>query len=111
MIRYPSLWEIISADPFASIACANLAPAGGGIGAVLFFPELVIQPAFQYPHGLVTVFDLALFILTSHDQSGRQMSDTDGAVRRVDALTAVAGRTVHINAQIIGCLLYTSRCV
>ena len=68
----------------------------------LFLFQPVIKTGTKYAKCFGFVFKLAAFILTGDNQTGRQVSHTNGTVSGVDSLSAVAGRMEHINAQIRG---------
>ena len=94
--------EIVGADALASVARAHLRAAVAGIGRVLFLLQFFVKPRAQNAHRLFLVLELAFFVLTGHDDAAGNVRDTHGAVRLVDVLPAVAGRTVDVDAQVVG---------
>jgi len=78
--------------PFSGFSGAELVDAFG----VFFLLHLKEFPA-ENLHGLFFVLELGKFILDGDDGAGREMSNADGGVGRVDALTAVTAGMIDVN--------------
>ncbi|MNN55436.1 hypothetical protein D3C81_1703110 [compost metagenome] len=76
--------------------------APNGIKLLLLFLQLAfIQFGTEHRHRTLTVFDLGAFILTRHDDSGRNMRNPYSRVCRIDMLTTGTTGTVRIDFQIL----------
>src|SRR5215471_12287017 len=82
------------------VAPQRFSPAGGLLLLVLE------QPRPQHLHRAVTVLDLRALVLTLHDDPGRKVCDTHSRVCLVHMLTACAGRSVCVDAEVVRVDLY-----
>src|SRR6476660_6394050 len=65
------------------------------------FQFYLVDTRAQHSPGGGPVLVLRPFILTLHDDAGRQMGDAHGAVSRVDVLAAGAARAVGVDAHVL----------
>ena len=85
-----SLWEVVSADTFTAVACANLAFACCGVFGIGLSLVVVVQFGFKDVVRLFAVFDLATLVLASNNNACWQVCDTDGRLRLVYVLATSA---------------------
>src|SRR5437763_14304086 len=99
MIGNPVLRIVVGANFFAAIPGLDLRTPR--LTQLLVSPVLlhVVQSCPQDGHRTRLVLELGALILTCDHDSGRKMCDAYRTVGRIDTLTAMATRTVHVNAQ------------
>src|SRR5580692_968244 len=102
MVGDAVLGIVVGADFFGAVSGFDLAAAFGADGGLLFFEFHFIEAGTQNAHSLGAIFDLGFFVLLRDDETGGQVSDTHGGVRRIDGLAAGAGRAEGVDAQILG---------
>ena len=106
MIGNSSLREVVRTDTLTSVAGSHHALSLVSDFFILFLHLQIVQSGTQYLECFFFVLDLGFFILACNYQSCRFVSQTDSRVRRVYALTAVSGCTVHIHANIVRIQIY-----
>src|SRR5205085_9344431 len=91
VIGHAVVREVVGADLFAAVAAANHAFARRGeLGFALLALD-VVEARFEDLQRFRAVLDLRLFVLTRHDDAGRDVRHAHGRVSRVDRLAAWAG--------------------
>src|SRR5690242_14404446 len=101
MIREPSLRKIVSTNTFAPVAAPDHElPRRGYFRALLLLLALE-QASAQNFHALGSIFVLRFFILAGNHDSGRNMRNAYGGIRRVDALPARSRRAENVNSNLL----------
>ena len=101
MVGDAALREIIGADALVALTRAHLRATVLGVFALGLRTVKIIQAGFEHAHGFFFILQLAFFILTGDHQPGGHVRDAHGGVCTVDVLTAVTGRAVGIDADIL----------
>ena len=92
---------VVGANLLAALGAADLRAARiAALGSEPFLLGLV-EPRAENGHRLELVLELAALVLAGDHQAGRHMGDAHRGVGGVDALAAIAGRAVDIDAQIV----------
>src|SRR5438093_559953 len=100
MVGDAGLREVVRPDALAALAGTNLAaPVGRDRGLLLFLRSLE-QPRLQDAHRLRAILDLRALVLARDDETGGNVRDADGRVRRIDALAPWPRRTIDVDADI-----------
>src|SRR5579872_4444974 len=102
MVRHAVLWEVISADLFASITGTDHLLAFFGEGFLLLLHFHLVQTRTQHAHAFFAVLDLRFLILTTHHGIGGEVRNAHGRIRRVHRLAAWPRRAERIDAKIFG---------
>ena len=68
---------------------------------LFFLPVFVQQPRTQYPHRFFPVFYLRFFVLTRHDDPGRDVGNPHRRLGRVHALPSRSAGAKRVNAQVL----------
>src|SRR5437016_4152130 len=95
------LREVVGADPLAALAGADLALAIRRDRRLPLFLRALEEPGLEDAHRLRPGLDLRALVLARHDETRRQVRDPHRGVGRVDPLPARAGRSVHIDPEIL----------
>src|SRR5260370_5997352 len=102
VIAHAILREVVGADFLAAVAGAHHALALGAEGRLLLLQFEFVEPRAQYALRLGAIFDLRFFVLAGDHQAGGQVGDAHSRTRGVDGLTAGAGGTEGIDADVFG---------
>ena len=81
-------------------ACFDILAFEFGQFGFLFFLFQFVETHLEDLHGALAVLFLTAFILTLHDDAGRQVGDANGGIVLLHVLAACAPGPVGINAQI-----------
>ena len=100
MIRHTSLREVVGADLLRPVSCTDLTAAQIRLFVMAALHLQIIELCPQEGPGLGLILQLGLFRLAVNDDTGRIVGQAHRGVRRVDALSAVAGGTHDIYAHI-----------
>src|SRR5438874_6952632 len=95
------LWEVVGPDLGRAITGAHLRPSLASTGGLLLGDHLVEQARAQHFERLDLVLQLALLVLALHHEIRGQVGDADGAVGRVDALTARSLGAEHVDPEVL----------
>src|SRR5882762_6867117 len=106
MVGHAVLRKVVGADFFGAIAGFDLAAAFDGERGLPLFLLLFVQARAKNAHGLGAILDLGFLVLLGNHQTARNVRYAHGRIRGVDRLTARAGRTEGIDAQILRFNLY-----
>jgi len=94
------LGEVVGADALRTVHRPNLTLATVRRFNVRGFPGDYLPTACKDLAGALLVLELRTLVLAGDDDAGRKVRDSDSRVGRVDALTALAGRTVDVDTQV-----------
>ena len=105
VIRDPALRKIIGADFFRTVAGSDLAASQIRFSVMPLLQLQVIELGTQEREGFILILQLGPLGLGIDDNTGWQMRQPYRRVRRIDALSAVAGRPCDINSDVSGSLV------
>ena len=101
MIGDPVLLEVVRANLLRPAPASHLAAALLRRLRLLALLLGAQQAGPQHLQRLLLVLSLALLVLHSDDDAGREVGDPDRRVGGVDRLAARSGRPVHVDAQVV----------
>src|ERR1035437_3607591 len=93
--------EMIGADSFAAIACADLVAARGSVFRALFLLASLQEPRSQHGHRAPLVLELRALGGAGDDEAGRPVENLHGGIGGVDALAARPACAAHRDFQVL----------